>query len=745
MSIFRELKRRNVIKIAIAYAVVAWLLIEVTSTIFPIIRLPDWSVTLVTALLLIGFPVALIFAWAFEITPEGIKREKEVDRSQSSTHITGRNIDYIIIAALVLALGFFAFDKFVLDPSRDAELVQATTQAVTEQVTESVISEIPDKSIAVLPFANRSSEQENAQFFADGVHDDLLTLLANLDSLKVISRTSVMGYRDTTKNMKTIGEELGVATILEGGVQRAGNQIRINVQLIDASTDEHIWAKTYDRDLTAANIFAIQTDIATSIADQLQATMSQDEQTRISAIPTESLPAYEAYLLGNQRLARQTSDSLAEALGYFQKAIELDPEFASTYVGLADTYTYQMNLNLVTYADVGDLRNAALDKALELDDQLGELHASLAGITSARGDKESAEAQYKLAITLSPNNAEIYTRYGLFLSNQGRVNEGLAMSKRGAMLDPLSTMVNFNIGHDLMNLGRFEEGEAQYKKVIEIDPRFANGYRFVGSANWFGLGRLDEAIRWYRKSIEIDPGNPIGYAWLAAVYMDLGDDKEVEIFVRKSFEIAPKSFWPNLLMAVLHMNRGEDERAQEYSRKAAALSPRFWENLSLLRDWDLKAGLYADARDRYKAVYSELFYEEDPVVNNRNFRIAIDLALVLMKTGETDLADKLLDRAWEVIQDRPRLGFYNGFWLADAEIYSIRGQNQEALAALREAFDEGWRFFWRRYLGDNLNFEPLHGEPEFEAIKEEARADMAIQLARVNAMKTNGEIPTSPE
>ncbi|MCZ6536638.1 MAG: adenylyl cyclase, partial [Gammaproteobacteria bacterium] len=267
MSIFRELKRRNVFRVAAAYAVVAWLLIEVTATVFPIIKLPDWSVTLVAAFILIGFPLALILAWAFEITPEGIKLEKDVDRSQSVTHVTGRKIDYFIIAALVLALGFFAFDKFVLGPSRDAELVQATTQAVAELSTEIEKSEVPDNSIAVLPFVNMSSDPEQG-YFSDGISEELLNVLVHVDGLRVASRTSSFAFKGGNKNLAEIADILKVSYLLEGSVRKAGNRVRITAQLIEAASDRHLWSEIYDRDLT--DIFAIQSEIANAIVAALR-------------------------------------------------------------------------------------------------------------------------------------------------------------------------------------------------------------------------------------------------------------------------------------------------------------------------------------------------------------------------------------------------------------------------------------------------------------------------------------------
>lgn len=273
-SIWGELKQRNVVRVAVAYAIVSWLILQLTDVLVPLLSLPEWVGGFVFLLLVIGFLLALLLSWAYELTPEGIKREGAVDRSESSTPVAGRKLDFFIIAALSLALVFVVIDQYVLEESPP-----------TAEVFENL------RSIAVLPFDNRSAEQENAAFFADGIHDELLTRLAKIADLKVISRTSVMEYRDTTKNMRQIGAELGVGSILEGGVQRAGDRVRINVQLIDAQTDKHLWADTYERELNTTNIFSIQSEISIAIAKALRATLTPDEQERLVAVPTGSMQA----------------------------------------------------------------------------------------------------------------------------------------------------------------------------------------------------------------------------------------------------------------------------------------------------------------------------------------------------------------------------------------------------------------------------------------------------------------------
>jgi TolB-like protein len=423
MSLIAELKRRNVFRVGVAYAIVAWLLIEVAHTAFPTLQLPDWTTTMVTVLLIMGFPVALVIAWAFELTPEGIKREAEVDRTESTIHVSGRKLDFAIIGLLAVAVAYFAVDKFVLE----AEPEQASVAR--------------EKSIAVLPFENLSQDATNEPFTI-GIHDDILTQISKISALKVISRTSVMEYGDTTKNLKTIGAELGVATVLEGGVQRAGNRVRINVQLIDAATDEHLWADTYDRRLTVANIFAIQSEIATAIADALRATLSLGEQDRLATIPTENLAAYEAYLLGNQRVEKRTSAALAEAVNDFNRAIELDPGFALAYVGLADSHLLQVLYSGLPQDEMTEKAQVVTDKALALDDRLAEAYTSLGLIEHYRSDYEASEAAFKRALELNPNYATAYHWYGLMLvGSLGRRDEGLELIKKAAKLDPRSPII----------------------------------------------------------------------------------------------------------------------------------------------------------------------------------------------------------------------------------------------------------------------------------------------------------------
>ncbi len=723
MSFVDELKRRNVFRVGIAYMVVSWLILQVVDTIQDILALPEWAGKLILLLLVIGLPLALIFAWAFEMTPEGLKREHEVDRSQSITHHTGRKLDFTIIAVLAMAVGLLLFDKFVWEkPDESAEAVV----------------DVDEGSIAVLPFANRSAQEDDA-FFVDGIHDDVLSQLARIGSLKVISRTSVMEYRDTTKNMKTIGDELGVATILEGAVQRAGDRVRINVQLIDTETDEHLWADTYDRTLSAANIFAIQSEIATAIATALHAALSPEEQQRLASVPTQNLAAYESYMLGKQKMHTRRSEDLAQAVGYFQEAIALDPDFALAYVGLADTYVLQVGYSGLAPEDAEALAKVAAGNALELDPSLGEAHTSRAGLAWRVGDFETSDAEFQRAMELSPNYATTYHWYGMSLNDRGRIDDAIEVFEKAAQLDPLSAPIQANIKSLLEAQGRFDESYARIQRMIELSPDNPLGYKVLADYHSDVRGRLDDCIVTLARAITLDPDSPIGFVSLGFTFFSLRDDQQASEMLQKLKTRWPESNHAKSLSFWTLVYDGENDEAAQLANALLENDPRGWDGgLAFLNAGDIEAGRYKESRARYLKGYPELF-NEPPDVNAGNYWVAIDLAYLLTAAGDTGSARDLLTRSEAVIETLPRLGS-PGTRIGASQVYALQGRKEEALAELRKSIDMGWRTSWRAYFYQDATLTSLHAEPEWKAMRAELEADMATQLARIHKLQASGEL-----
>jgi TolB-like protein/Flp pilus assembly protein TadD len=483
----------------------------------------------------------LFFAWAFELTPEGVKRESEVDRSQSITPQTGKKLNNAILLLMAVAIAYLLFDKFSVE-GPDPIPTPATGVADNSPSGEPdpALDIEPEKeaainrqSIAVLPFDNRSNREED-QFFTDGIHDDLLTTIARIGSMKVISRTSVMEYKGTTKKIPEIAKELGVANILEGGIQRSGNQVRINVQLIDAVTDEHLWAQIFDRELTANNLFAIQSEISRAIAEALEATLSPEEQQRIDARPTENILAYDAYLRGRQLMTTRDSEDLTRATEEFGKAVNLDPQFALAWVGVADSHSLLTEYGTLNREEAILIRENAINHALEIDNQLAEAHASLGSLLGSKSRYKEAEEAYKKALELGPNYATAFHWYSNFLKNYpSRANETIALAEKAADLDPRSSVIGTNLASAYANRGLISMAERQLLKVIQQDPTFAIAYSALSGLYAFSMGQFDKALTYALKANELDPGNMRYLGDLFNIYTNVGDLVEPAEVIRK--------------------------------------------------------------------------------------------------------------------------------------------------------------------------------------------------------------------
>src|SRR5438128_2238434 len=425
-NFFAELKRRNVYKVAVAYAIVGWLSIQIATQIFPFLEIPNWIVRLVIVLIAIGFPVALVIAWAFEATPEGIKRTEVADAMPVSAAIGHKKHAwiYVVVIAATISVTLFFLGRYT-----------AGNKSVA-----SVPNELRAKSIAVLPFDNLSRDPDNA-YFAEGVQDEILTRLAKVADLKVISRTSTQRFKSAPSDLREIAKQLGVMNIVEGSVQKANDQVRVNVQLINALTDAHLWADTYDRKLI--DIFSVESEIAKTIADTLQAKLTGSEKTAIAKAPTANTEAYELYLKGRSFWEKRSGDNIPKAIAFYEEAIARDPNYALAYAGLAKAYILSPFYAGANRLDAyGKAKDAAF-KALRLDSNLAEAHIALGKVLFiSEIDFAGASREYQRAIELKPNDAGAHHWFGNdILVCLERFEEGIAEAKRAIELDPLSPII----------------------------------------------------------------------------------------------------------------------------------------------------------------------------------------------------------------------------------------------------------------------------------------------------------------
>ena len=443
MSLFGELRRRNVFRVSAAYLILSWLLIQIADVMLPTFGAPSWVMQVLVLFLALGFPVAILLAWAFEMTPDGIRPTSSVANLPGNSPQSGQRLNYIVISLLAIAVVFMVVDNY---------LPEDTANSAGNNFDYR-------RSIAVLPFANRSAASENAEFLAVGLHDELLTRLAKVSELKVISRTSVMEYEDTTKNMLQIGEELGVGSILEGGVQRSGDTVRINMQLIDARTDEHLWAEIYDGELSAANVFAIQSKISAEIAAALQATLSEAEQQRISAVPTDNMAALEAYFSGQKMLETRSAESLLASIDEFNKSLSHDAEFGLAWAGLAESWIELPNYSPFTDpARVRRESEIAANKAVEFDPESPYALAVLGWHRLLNNyDWAGANEAFESALKIDASNVNALHWKSHLLSWQGKHEEAIVVANAAVDSDPLSVLMETNLFYILSDARKWEQ------------------------------------------------------------------------------------------------------------------------------------------------------------------------------------------------------------------------------------------------------------------------------------------------
>jgi TolB-like protein/Flp pilus assembly protein TadD len=541
---FTELKRRNIYKVAIAYGVVAWLLMQIASQIFPFFEIPNWVVRLVVLLLIFGFPVAVVIAWAFELTPEGIKRTEAADAAGQRSR--GIAWIYVVTIGVALSLGLFLVVRY------------------TASRKQAEPAELPAKSIAVLPFDNLSRDQENA-YFAEGIQDEILTRLAKIADLKVISRTSTEKYKSAPENLREIAKQLGVSNILEGSVQKVADKVRVSVQLINAASDAHLWAEIYDRKLT--DIFKVESDIAKTIAETLQAKLTGSEEHAISTRPTEDPAAYQLYLKGRFFWGRRSGNNIPKAIEYFKEAIAHDPNYALAYAGLAEAYIILPTYTPANPQEVNPKAKEAALKALEIDDTLSEAHNALAQILFFDLDFAGAIKESQRAIALNPNYATAHHWYATGpLQSLGRFDEAIAEGARAIDLDPLSPVINVDQGINYILAGRYDEAISQIHKALEIDPEFGFAHSNLGIALEL-KGNVTSAITEFKRGHQLS-GDPPSLALLGNLYGRTGNLAEAAKVLAELEQLSKQRYVPAYAFAVVQVGLGNKAEALRWLEKS---------------------------------------------------------------------------------------------------------------------------------------------------------------------------------
>lgn len=666
LRLLEELKRRGVLQMAVAYTVAAWLVIQVSDILVPTFGAPDWAMRLIVLLLMVGFPITLALAWLYRVTAEGVQPESAAVAGDEQPAFPGQRLNYIIIGILAAAVVLFALDKFLW------------------QTELSLPSSGGQQSIAVLPFRNLSGDPDTEPF-VNGIHDDLLTQLSRIGALRTISRTSVMQYRDTELPIPRIAEELDVTAVLEGGVQRSEDRIRVNAQLIDGRNDAHLWAETFDRQLTAANIFAIQSEIARAIASALRAELSGEEKRALEAVPTTNLAAYDAYTAARASMDGMADNEYARALELFMLATELDPEFAAPWAGLCLTHLGMYSRDSVR--SHFDQAEAACERALELDDSRAEVYVALgtlyrffgqyskAEVVLQQANFAKAEEALEQALALDSTEVDALVELGRVLANQGRLKEAEELLLRAETLEPRSWYAQNSLFSFYYTFSdrpdRFDRAARHAAKSASLRPDLAASWNNIGAANYM-MGRYDLAADAWKESLEIEP-NRTGYTNTGLALYYSGEYAEAVRMQEKAIALSPEDHRAmGRLADALRQQGGQSERATQAYRQAADLAQALLE------------------------------------VNDRDWRTLGQLAFYQAHLQEAEAAQDSLGRALQLSERNAETLYYQ------ALIHTIEGRGSAAVDSLAEALGKDPEY--RNLVSIDPDFQSLRNLPAFRTL-----------------------------
>lgn len=683
------------------YLVAAWLVVQVLDVVGPALGMPGWVMTFVVISLAVGFPVVAVISWFFEFTAGGLRRERVDDEPVASASPSVSS--YVIIAMLAAALG---------------------VSLITRNSGLDIISpaEAAPARLAVLPL-QALGDSIGDSGFAEGLHDDLLTTLSRISSLQVISRTSVLPFANGGRSIPEIGKQLGAGSILEGSVQRNDDRIRVNVQLIDVATDDHIWAEIFERPFDTQAIFSIQRDIAQSIATNLSVALSGEDRQRIERQPTTNFDAYNAYLLGRDRAARRTGDSLSEAEAFFRRAVSLDPGYADAWAGLAEVMILQHDYAGLGREEMDAAAMRAVQRALALAPSLARAHGVLGELRRMNNDVQGAEESFMRAVEINPSESLACHWFGNMLYAQGRFPEAAVWHQRALELDPLSVTISNSLAQDLLAAGRIEEAAEQYARSIETDPEFVATYAHLSQLERFAFGRPDEAVRLLYQAYSLDPGHSEYAALMAQALLDLEANEAAARWAAVATANAPDHWWPSRAAVLVALSSGDEQALRDALETYAPNLGVAWLTLVARRDLLLEAGDLDGARQLFVDALPDLL-ADPPVVDESNFYMAPILAVVHQARGEEPEALALLAEVLTTLDDL-RADGYDDFDISEVEAHAMLGNSDHALDLLESELEKDWMNLWW-YAFEGPNLAALAGEPRLAALLARVRTNMQV-------------------
>ncbi len=732
-----ELKRRNVFKIAVAYGIAGWLIIQIVTVVEEPLSIPDWVDTVVILFVGLGFPLALVFAWAFEITPEGLRKTQEVDAEESITPKTGKKLNSIIIAVLSVALFFV--------------LIERVFFARSNLLENSETANIETASVAVLPFVNMSSDQEN-EYFSDGLSEELLNVLAKVDDLKVAGRTSSFKFKGHNENLSDIAAELGVSYILEGSVRKSGNRLRITAQLIKANDGYHMWSEAYDRELTADGIFEIQEEISRHVMEELKVRLLPEDEVQLADRPTTDIEAYNAFLEATQREITYQPDDLEFAIQKYKEAIRLDPTFAEAYARLSIAYGYLHSNGNINADETKILMRENAEMAVSLDNDLGKAHEALGFYLQTEFKYDEAQQEFKKAVELSPNDASARMKYRGVLARANKIEESRAELYKAYELDPLSPDISNSYANHLVRVeNRYEEAMDIINRNIERTPDYNGSYY---TKAWLlrdvPYGELDNAFMFAYEAYLKNPDD-MDFMWMVSdIARDLNMTNLAEYFGKRIKQLFPENHaGPRNLLAT-NQTRGDFDASKQIVDDLAIIYGERTPEYFVIQ---LSAYYYAHKeyqtgidllRQRFGDVMDGTLNE---VENDDQRTAAIYYLTFLDKIGEDEKVQTLKenictykDKRLAEMRESGHIEIYNEldvkFWCQIAsEEYDDAARTLERLH-----FELNSKANWPMILTSEIPYYRMEDSPEYKRVKNRIFDDLTVMRGNVvEYLKDKGE------